>query len=137
MTARSIDWPWTLTKLCLALFLAHFLFIIGAGLLLPAGWSLAASLIAIGLVFLAIVLFLVVIWLDYRSSRIVGPRNLLKVLAVGFLVIGAAEVLEKTYGFNWWLTAAATAMIVAPILWLYLRRSKNGRQEQPRWGATE
>ena len=60
-----------------------------------------------------------------------------KVLAVGFVVIGAAEVLEKTYGFNWWLTAAATAMIVAPIWWLYLRRSKNGRQEQRRWDATE
>ena len=41
MTARSIDWPWTLTKLCLALLLAHFLFIIGAGLLLPADSSLA------------------------------------------------------------------------------------------------
>ena len=128
MTARSIDWPWTLTKLCLALFLAHFLFIIGAGLLLPADWSLAASLIAIGLVFLAIVLFLVVIWLDYRSSRIVGPRNLLKVVAVGFPVIGAAEA-ERTYGFNWWLTAAAIAMIVAPIWWLYLRRSRNGQQQ--------
>jgi hypothetical protein len=129
MIARSIDWPWTLTKLCLALFLAHFLFIIGGGLLLPADWSLVASLTAIGLVFLAIVLFLVVIWLDYRSSRIVGPRNLLKALAVGFLVIGAAEVLEKTYGFNWWLTAAAIAMIIAPIWWLYLRRSKNGQQQ--------
>jgi hypothetical protein len=136
MTARSIDWPWTLTKLCLALFLAHFLFIIGAGLLLPADWSLVASLTAIGLVFLAIVLFLVVIC-DYRSSRIVGPRNLLKGLAIGFLVIGAAEVLERTYGFNWWLTAAAIAMIVAPIWWLYLRRSKNGRHEQRRWDATE
>jgi cbb3-type cytochrome oxidase subunit 3 len=98
-------------------------------LLLPADWSLAASLIAIGLVFLAIVLFLVVIWLDYRSSRIVGPRNLLKVVAVGFPVIGAAEALERTYGFNWWLTAAAIAMIVAPIWWLYLRRSRNGQQQ--------
>jgi hypothetical protein len=75
------------------------------------------------------------------AERTVARENLTRskdpVLAVGFLVIGAAEVLEKTYGFNWWLTTAATAMIVAPILWLYLRRSKNGRQEQPPWGATE
>ena len=65
---------------------------------MPADWSLVASLTAIGLVFLAIVLFLVVISLDYRSSRIVGPRNLLKVLAVGFVVIGAAALLfERTH----------------------------------------
>jgi hypothetical protein len=66
MTTRSVDWPWVLTNLCLYLLLAHFLFIVGAGLLFP-DWSLVAFT-TFGLAFLAIVFFLIVIWLDYRTS---------------------------------------------------------------------
>ena len=68
MTARSIDWSSVLTELCLTLLLAHFLLIIGAGQVFPEDWLPVASLIAVGLACLAIILFLGVIWLDYRSG---------------------------------------------------------------------
>ncbi len=67
MIRHSVDWPWILTNLCLGSLLAHFLLIIGAGLLFP-DWSGPAGALAIGLVCLAFVLFLVVVGLDYRAS---------------------------------------------------------------------
>jgi hypothetical protein len=123
MATRSIDWPWALTNLCLALFLAHFLLIMGAGLLLPVDWLHAATVTSIGAAFLAIVSFLAVIWLDYRSRA--GWRPLRDVFLVGLLVIGTAEVLETTYRFDWWLTAGATAAMVAPLWWWRHRRRSN------------
>jgi hypothetical protein len=131
MTARSVDWPWVLTNLCLYFLLAHFLLIIGAGLLFP-DWSHIAGVTALMLAFLAVVLFFIVIWLDYRlRAGRAGPRSLLGVLVVGLVVIAAAEILEKTCGFNWWLTATATATLVVPIRWLYLRRAN--RRQQHFW----
>jgi hypothetical protein len=68
VTNKPVDWPWMLTRLSLACLCAHFLVLIGAGLLLPAEWSLATALSVLGLLVLGIVLSLAVVWLDYRSS---------------------------------------------------------------------
>ena len=74
MTTRSVDWPWVLTNLCLSLLLAHFLVIVGAGLVFP-DWSLVAAFISFGCALLAVVLFLIVIGLDYRSSYLRRARR--------------------------------------------------------------
>ena len=68
MTNRSVDWPWLLTRLSLACLCAHFLVLLGAGLLLPPEWSLATALSVLGLLVLGIFLSLAVVWLDYRAS---------------------------------------------------------------------
>ena len=129
MSERSIDWPWLLTKLAIAFLLAHFLFIGGVGLFLPAGWSQMASLIALGLVFLAVASFLVVLWLDYGSSADGAlPRYLLEALAIAFLVVAVATILEESFSVSWWMAAAATGAIIVPIWWLYPRRSNTGQQ---------
>lgn len=64
MTRRRIDWPWALTMLCLASLLGHYLVIIAAALLFP-DWSLMAASVAIGLICVAVVLFVAVIGHDY------------------------------------------------------------------------
>ena len=129
MTSRSIDWPWLLTKLAIASLSGHFLFIIGAGFFLSADWSHVASLIAVGLVFLAIASFLIVLWLDYGASADGAlPKFLLETLAIGILVVAVATVLEETCHASWWIAAAGTGAFVVPIRWLYSRRSRAGRE---------
>lgn len=65
---KSVDWPWMLTRLSLGCLCAHFFVLLGAGLLLPAEWSLATAISVLGLLVLGIILSLAVVWLDYRAS---------------------------------------------------------------------
>ena len=128
MTARSIDWPWLLTKLAIGSLSAHFLFIIGVGFLLPVDWPQIASLVAVGLLLVAVASFLVVLWLDYRASAGGSlSRHLFESVAIGILIVAAATILEEMCSVSWWLAAAATATIVVPIWGLCPRRGSAGQ----------
>jgi hypothetical protein len=82
-------------------------------------------LTAIGLIFMALILGYITMWIDYRSGADpTGPKDFLEVMAVMALVFSSATALEKTHGFNWWLTASAVAAIVIPLWWLYLNARK-------------
>jgi hypothetical protein len=126
IVARSNGWSWALTKLSLILIGAHIVLLFSMTLL-PTDWDREAvviSVAALAVIPVAVISGGIAMWIDYRSGNdIGGPRAVLGVTLVAALVMVPATVLEKSYGYNWWLMAAGCAAVVVPG-WLYLTKRR-------------
>jgi hypothetical protein len=111
-------WSLALTILIFVLGAAQGVLVMAA-VLAPPDWTLPLLITAISCILLALIAGGVSTWIDYLSGDDpTGPRDFLEFMFAVILITWPADYLQRSYGFNLWLTASAISTVVMPLWWL-------------------